>query len=345
MVGALKVSLKFSTLIEFAVRHPTVSSKLSVSHAIEPAIDPKLAGLTSVDGRLFVLLWPSNCYIHVFDTNHFTLQQETVEIAGLSDYGANGLTSCATNKCLYVSEHPKNAVYKVELERANAVSRWQVADGPMGLSINSACNLLVACRTSGKIQEYNTASRLLVHEIRLQSQNRELQPWHVIQLTCDRFLACCSSKNLSYIDVLELSSKGEVLVSYTKRQLLPSGRNCYGPCHLAYDKSNEHVFLADRDNDRVVAINRLMNHYANELAMPVDGGLKSPSCLYLDESNGQLFIGEFNKCSVTICKVVRVLTTLKDRENLELSGNLVTLKVSGKTRVNGGSSGKLMQTS
>jgi sugar lactone lactonase YvrE len=60
----------------------------------------------------------------------------------------NGLTSCVTNNCLYVSDYDKNTVYKVDLKSSdnkNKVIKWKVGECPRGLSINSECNLIVAC--------------------------------------------------------------------------------------------------------------------------------------------------------------------------------------------------------
>jgi DNA-binding beta-propeller fold protein YncE len=279
----------FSICNRIAVRHPTVSSKLSWSRAIKNPDDLLVVGLTYVDGRLFVLVWPSQHEIQVYDTKNFTLPQEGVRIKRLGDYDGTGLTSCATNKCLYVSVYGDNKVYKVRLGRKNAVSSWPVADGPLGLSVNADCNLLVACRTSGKIQEYNTSSRSLVREVSLLN---ELQPWHAIQLTCGRFVVSCSNRDSSYQDVLELGIEGEVLVGYTREQLIALGQKCYGPCHLAVDRSNEYVFLADRHNNRVVTVKRSLNSGICKIDVSVDGVLEPPSCLYFDESSRQLFVGD-----------------------------------------------------
>jgi hypothetical protein len=315
MVGDLKVVSIFFHFNRVADRPITVSARL----ANESAVDRKLVGLTSVDDRLFVLLRPSQRQIQVYETKDFTSRKKAVRIESLRDHDGTGLTSCATNKCLYVSACRNNTVYKVELGRNNAVSCWSVADGPLGLSINAECNLLVACRTSGKIQEYNTTSKVMVREICLQGD--ELQPWHVIQLTGGRYVASCSNRDLSYIGVLEFNAKGEVLMCYGDQQLKSvSEQKGYGICHLAYDKSSKHVLLADRDNNRVAAINRPWNYCAKEMVVSVDGGLDRPLCLHFDESNRQLFIGEEGECRVTICRMETV-------RNLKLSRNLVTLKI------------------
>jgi hypothetical protein len=90
-----------------------------------------VVGVTSVDDRLFVLRWPSKERIEVYELKTFTLQQ-TLQVTGLSDsYGNNGLTACVMNKCLYVSDYDKAAVYKVELRVDNKICKWSVGRGPV----------------------------------------------------------------------------------------------------------------------------------------------------------------------------------------------------------------------
>jgi hypothetical protein len=87
----------------------------------------------------------------------------------------------------------------------------------MGLSINSACNLLVACWRDHKIEEYERRSGSLVREIRLQPYDgKSLSPWHVIELTSGQFLVSCRDVN-DVSDVVEVDVNGRVVVSYTNQ--------------------------------------------------------------------------------------------------------------------------------
>jgi hypothetical protein len=112
----------------------------------------------------------------------------------------------------------QHTVYKVELSANNKVSKWSVGSGPRGLSINTACNLIVACggdwSAAGKIQEYNTTSGSLVREISLKSNDVELRPYHAIQLTSDQFVVSCWNVTNKVYDVVEVDTKGRVVVSY-----------------------------------------------------------------------------------------------------------------------------------
>jgi hypothetical protein len=115
-----------------------------------------------------------------------------------------------------------NTVYKVDLKSSdnkNKIIKWNVGECPRGLSVNSACNLIVACACY-KIQEYNTTSGSLVREISLELKDVKLNPFHAIQLmTSDHqfVVSCWNVTSLSY-DVVEVDTKRrQVVVSYTNQ--------------------------------------------------------------------------------------------------------------------------------
>ena len=244
-----------------------------------------VVGLTSVDSRrLFVLRSPSEQHIEVYETTTFKLQQ-TLNVTGLSDGVGNDLTSCVVNNCLYVSDYFYATVYKIELTGDNQVFKWRVEGNskPFGLSINTACNLLVSCFNDNKLLEY-TSSGSLVREIRLESM---MNLMHAIQLASDQFVVCTLG------DVVEMNSRGQVVVSY-KNQLQSTTRHQFNePCHLAVDKNNECIFVADRDNDRIVMLSRSLK-CAREFKPSVDGRrLLHLRRLHLNQSNSRLYVVEY----------------------------------------------------
>ena len=89
--------------------------------------------------------------VEVYDTTTWSLQRHLL-IAGLGTY-IYGLAACVKNKCLYFSDLNGNCVHKVDLNSFNSV-QWSVASGPCGLSLNRACNVLVACYEAKRLQEY-----------------------------------------------------------------------------------------------------------------------------------------------------------------------------------------------
>jgi DNA-binding beta-propeller fold protein YncE len=270
----------------------TTSSKPTLTCVIHTPGHSEIVGVTSVDNRLFVLRRPSQRRIQVYDLTTFKLQeQQTLIVTGLSDsWGSNGLTACVINKCVYVSDCDNDTVYQVKLTDDNKISKWSVGCGPSGLSINTACNLLVACIDDSKIQEYNTSSGSLIREICLKSNDGNLlKPLHVIQLTGGQFVVSC--RDVSYVYyVVEVDVDGRVVASYTDQLQSTKKQNFSNPRQLAVDKNNECILVADHDNDRIVLLNRSLNCGACEFN--VDARLRRPSCLHLDELQGRLFVGK-----------------------------------------------------
>jgi len=69
----------------------------------------------------------------------------------------NRLATCDVNNCLYyVSDYYNDSVHKVDLSTYNVGLEWKVAGGPRGLSVNTTHNVLAACDSGKKIQEYTT---------------------------------------------------------------------------------------------------------------------------------------------------------------------------------------------
>jgi DNA-binding beta-propeller fold protein YncE len=161
------------------------------------------------------------------------------------------------------------------------------------VSINTACNLLVACERDKKIEEY-TRSGSLVQEVCLKSNDgKSLSPHHVIQLTSGQFVVSCLDVNNNVYDVVELDDNGQVLVSYTNQLQSTTQQKFSCPRYLAVDKSNVCILVADSWNNRIVILSRSPNCRAREFnVMSVDGGLQCPSCLHFNETQNRLFVGE-----------------------------------------------------
>jgi hypothetical protein len=291
----------------------------SLIHVIPHDDNRSVVGVTSIHRQLFVLRSPTEQRIQVYDVNTFVLQQHTVPVNGLSDViSCGGLTSCVTNNCLYVSDWDKDIVHKVELATGNKVSNWRVGDGPMGLSVNSACNLLVTCSAADKIQEY-TSNGSLVREIRLQSSVANLFPHHAIQLTGghlavsywnykDKFVNSMfvgnrendvDYSNDDKYDVGEIDNQGRIVVS-CKNKLSPRSRLQFrSPTHLAFDRNNDCIFVVDSGNRQIVILDRSFS-CLGEINLPIDGVLNKPICLHFDESCGRLYVGENDNSRVLV---------------------------------------------
>ena len=149
----------------------------TLSHVIASQGRIGVYAVTSLDDDVFVAGWRSQPQVEVYDAGTFTLQRH-ITVQGLSL--CTGMTACARNKCLYLSNDSNNSIHRVELSGSNAVKTWSVARGPRGLSVNIAHNLVVACCVANKLQEYTTHGSL-VREICLQAG--VTSPWHAVQLS------------------------------------------------------------------------------------------------------------------------------------------------------------------
>jgi sugar lactone lactonase YvrE len=214
-----------------------------------------------------------------------------LQLRQLGDCDSNGLTSCAADNCLYVSDSLKNRVFKVELQDDNVVFNWAVGLGPEGLSVNSVRNLLVACHKANAIEEY-TANGELFRRIALEVDDIKMFPYHAVQLTNGQYVVCYSDGNLMRpaYGVSEVDEQGRIVFCYTEE--LGECKFSW-PNRLTVDESNTHLLVADTNNHRILVIDRRL-HRVRELIVSHDSELCQPSCLFFDESLDRLYISEFD---------------------------------------------------
>jgi 6-phosphogluconolactonase (cycloisomerase 2 family) len=101
--------------------------------------------------------------------------------------------------------------------------------------------------------------------------------------------------NNEVYDVVEVDTKGRVVVSYRNQLKSTTQHEFNDPRHLSVDKNNEFILVADTDNNRIVILDRSLKSCARELNVTsVDGGLQRPRCLYFNVSQNRLFVGEWS---------------------------------------------------
>jgi len=265
------------------------SSSPTVIHVIPGRLS--IGAVTSLGHDVFVVRWPTQQKIEVYDTKTFTLQRHiTVPRLGRSLFG---LAACPHNNCLYASDWDNDSIHRVQLSGRNAVMKWllgsnamkwwSVARGPLGLSVNSDHNLLVVSSGDRLLQIFTTHGTPL--------QNIELQadieyPWHAVQLPTGQFLV---SHYGSLHRVCLVGVDEAVVHSYGGRwgsQLTQMN----GPRGLAVDREGR-ILVADQGNKRLLVIDQSLSS-AHEMSVCVDRGLNHPSCLWYDQPRRRLFIGE-----------------------------------------------------
>ena len=114
------------------------------------------------------------------------------------------------------------------------------------------------------------------------------KPWHAIQLSTGDYVV---SQHTSPGVVSVVGVDGQVVRSYGQSQTSDVGQ-MKNPSSLAVTK-NDDILVADTENNRILSINSSLGSI-QELALSVDGGIKQPRGLCLDESRGRLYVGEWD---------------------------------------------------
>jgi len=273
VITAVKTS-SASTVITAAVK----STAPTLTHVIPCQGGDGVTAVTSLGDDVFVARRNSG-QVEVYDAVTLTLQRR-LTVPGLGAW-SDGLAACPNNNCLYASDYWQDSVHRVELSGSNAVKKWSVASRPVGLSVNSEHNLIVACCESNILQEYTTYGSL-VREICLQAGVTE--PRHAIQLSTGDYVV--SQYTLPGV-VSVVGVDGQVVRSYGQSQTSDVGQMKY-PSSLAVTK-NDDILVADEYNNRILSINSSLGSI-QELTSDV-GRIYWP-CLCLDESRGRLYVGE-----------------------------------------------------
>jgi len=259
--------------------------------------------MTSLGDDVFVVRWGGK-EVGVYDGATFTLRGRiAVPRLGYS----YGLAACAHNKCLYVSDCSHDSfhdsfhdrLHAVELSGRNAVTKWSVAGRPAGLSVNKACNVLVACYKAEKVQEYTTYGTP-VREVRLKA------PWHAVQLSTGHYVV---SQSTSPGAVSIVGVDGQVVRSYRPSRA-SDDRRMEAPMNLVVTQ-NDDILVADTYNDRILSMDGSLSS-VQELVLSADERMQEPFGLCLDKARGRLFVGECSGSS----RVMLLDMTLCDWLNL-----------------------------
>ena len=167
------------------------------------------------------------------------------------------------------------------------MSKWSVRGRPSGLSVTPSCNLLVACQLLHKLVELSADSGQCVREITLQSDIE--CPRHAVQLTTGQYVVCHGGWH-SLHRVCIVDDDGRVTRSYGGQQSGSDVGQLNQPRHLAVDEDSQFVFVADRNNDRVVVLSTTL-----EFVRYISEGLSRPYRLNLHQETRRLYVGQWNR--------------------------------------------------
>jgi DNA-binding beta-propeller fold protein YncE len=247
------------------------------------AASSEVNGLTILDHYLCVVRRPTREQVEIYDTNTFS-RQTALQVAGLGEE-SYGLASCSTNKCLYVSDFYKGTIYKITMSDGESTAKWETGCMTVGLSVNNCCHILAVCwHKPDKISEFTTDGQL-IREIKLPSLM--LSPEHAVQLTNDLFVVSHGNRKHGTLHrVCIVDAKGHYIHHYGHNP----GTDLDNPRRLAVSTKGL-ILVADMGNDRILALNSTLKLH-RPIAVSVDGRLKRPYALYLDESRDRLYVGE-----------------------------------------------------
>jgi len=208
------------------------------------------------------------------------------------------MVECAINNCLYLSVQDTyygHNICKVAIDQNNTFSAWSVhsvGSTPLGLSVTSSRNLLVAFSDNCVLLEYSPDGGL-IRQINLQPAGIT-NPIHVVQLTNDQFGIVHHGPKHQFSIV---TSEGQLVRSYSG-----DAGELNEPQGIAVDQQQGRVFLADRNNNRILVMNsRMLSAYP--LPLPADCALNGPHSIYFDDKNSRLYIGEWTGCRIHRCQL------------------------------------------
>jgi len=254
-------------------------------------VDGCVLGITSVDDEMFLLLYRVENQVPVHSIKDHRLLRH-LNIPGYKPNYFSDMTACERRRCLYMSDNGNYCIRRYDLAHG-AAPRWVVSGSPVGLSLTPSGNLLVTCDEPNKLVELSGDSGPPVREITLQADIESLS--HSVQLTTGQFIFCFGLTDLHQVCVV--GDDGKATMSYGGKPGSDVGQlNC--PCHLAVDKESQSIFVADRDNHRVVMLSPTL-----ESVRCISEKLPCPLRLYFHDSKQCLYVGHLHIGDVTIIQL------------------------------------------
>ena len=202
-----------------------------------------------------------------------------------------GLATSPIHNYLFIAGDTNSQLHRVTLSlnstNNTGMLSWPVSS-PRGLSMTTGGNILVVLY-EGTISEY-TPDGSLVRRISCNAN------WHAVEVSHDVWAFTMSNPSMNAICTTFVN--GTVI----KCSESVAGRvvtQMNDPRALAVDASG-YVYVTDRENDRLLMLDPSLTE-ARQLQLPVNTALMKPLALSIDNSRGQLFVGEDDgQCRVLV---------------------------------------------
>ena len=237
-----------------------------------------VGGVTSLADEVYVLRNKDRDQVEVYEVINYRLRRclTVPNIRGCAD-----VTSCEHYRCVYISDGVE-CIHRLDVQ--GAVTQWAVNDGPRGLSVNAAHNVLVTCGKVRKIKTFSTHGDLL-RELTLPDDI--INPWHALQTSNGHFIVCHGLSCDAVHRVCMISADGNKVIQSRGGQP-GSGSGQYNlPFHLAVD-NNKCVFVVDTNNQRVKMLSPTLDYISHVVSR--DDLKWRPDRLCLDIHRRRLYV-------------------------------------------------------
>ena len=246
-----------------------------------PTSGISVRGVTSLDDQLYLLLLRNDSQVAVYSANNYTLPRY-LNVPGYKPTDSSDIAACIQHKSLYMTDSANRCVQLYQL--ANDVRRkWPVRGSPHGLAVTPTGNVLVACQETNRLVELSGESGEQVREMASQENLRALR--HCVQLTGGQVVVCQGGAN--YNRVCLLADDGTVARSYGGEKGSGEGQLNQAR-HLAVDEDSQLIFVADRDNDRVVVLSPTL-----QFVRYIGAGMARPHRLHFDRKKRCLYVVQY----------------------------------------------------
>jgi hypothetical protein len=181
-----------------------------------------------------------------------------------------------------VSDFYNKTIFKLNMT-TNAVSSWSLSTNSKGLSVTKAGNVLVALN-SGSLLEY-TPNGTLVRQL-----NDNTWIWQAVEVSSG---ILATSRYDSQNGVSIRTVNGATIYSYGS--VAGSGPGQVNGSRSLVVDSQGYILLAESaGSNRILALNPTLSEERN-LTLPVNADIpiNQPYGLWLDESHGRLYVGEY----------------------------------------------------
>ena len=242
-------------------------------------------GITVVDNELYVLCARDDDQIEVFTTINYAPQRR-LPVPGLTSSAVVDIA--AGQNCVHIADciRRPQAIHNVSLN--GGLSTWKVPVWAYGLSATYDCSgLLITGRGRKNALVVLNGEGRLVHQIELLPDTGIEDPNHSVQLANGNFVVChCGQSRLCIVDAGGKVIQTDRIADYSYLTY---------PVHLAVDRQNGYVFVADQLCDRVVMLGPSLQFLRQVIK------LAQPQRLYFHQDTRRLYVS--HDCYVSVIQM------------------------------------------